>query len=73
MTKHSSESGDYSFELDVSDAAVDFGGLSNSYTMVSPCARGGLECVFIYIMEIVCTTCEVLLSLSVEPSFSCRV
>ena len=41
VTKHSGESGDYSFELDVSEAAVDFGSLSDSYAMVS--GHGGLE------------------------------
>ena len=35
MTKHSTDTGDYSFELDVNEAATDFGSLSNSYAMVS--------------------------------------
>lgn len=35
MTKHNSGTSDYSFELDVSEAAVDFGSLSDSYTMVT--------------------------------------
>lgn len=34
VTKHSTETGDYSFELDVNEAATDFGSLSNSYAMV---------------------------------------
>ena len=36
MTKHNAEAGDYSFELDINEAAADFGSLSNSYAMVSP-------------------------------------
>lgn len=35
VTKHSTDTGDYSFELDVNEAATDFGSLSNSYAMVS--------------------------------------
>ena len=35
MTKHSTDTGDYLFELDVNEAATDFGSLSNSYAMVS--------------------------------------
>ena len=35
MTKYDSESGDYSFELDVKEAAADFGSFSDSYVMVS--------------------------------------
>ena len=34
VTKHSTETEDYSFELDVNEAATDFGSLSDSYTMV---------------------------------------
>ena len=34
VTKHSTETGDYSFELDVNEAATDFGSLSDSYAMV---------------------------------------
>lgn len=35
VTKYSTDTGDYSFELDVNEAAADFGSLSNSYAMVS--------------------------------------
>ena len=35
VTKYNSGTGDYSFELDVSEAAADFGSLSGSYTMVT--------------------------------------
>ena len=35
VTKYSSETGDYSFELDVNEAAADFGSLSGSYAMVT--------------------------------------
>ena len=34
VTKHNTETGDYSFELDINEAASDFGSLSDSYAMV---------------------------------------
>lgn len=37
VTKHDSKTGDYSFELDVSEAAADFGSLSDTYSMVRVC------------------------------------
>ena len=35
VTKYSTDTADYSFELDVNEAASDFGSLSDSYSMVS--------------------------------------